>query len=1402
MADEVVTTELKADSKSFVDAFNKATFAVSNTINVAEGMVKAYHGVASQIQKFAGAIASDFRKMAVTGATALAGMGGAALAARKNFMNFETAMANVATVTDHAHVSMGKMKDAVMNMTGDFPQSAEELANGLYEINSAGFQGADALKMLGAVAKFSVAGLVDMGTSVRATASIINAYGMEAGDAVHVTDILFKAVEEGQMTASEFAINIGDWSAAAAQMGVSFESAAAAMAVMTTEGALSANAAATSMAGIMRAFTKPSLEMTKALKRMGYDTGQAAIKSEGFAQVLGSLWEASGHSMERFNELFQDMEGYKGALGLVTAGYTSLVSAQNRFNDSSQTVNTTQRAFQLQMDTLENQTALFKNELRQMGYEMGKIVAPAFRAVVSAGTSFLGFMNDLPAPIRSFVAVLGLVSPAVVVAGGAIGMMVLKTKLFQFAIKTMLSSRILSAFPTLTAHLTKMGKAGGFLSYLSMQTRMFLKASAPMRASMLRTAAAAGAWVGAFAIAATALYSLYSAMGEAKQKAAELRASFEDVSKGGITSLSQLNDEFERTLRTYDDAQSRSGGNSFLNNMLASLQMITPFTENTKYNAKVEADALAGLADEYQQFYQVSDLMATRSGEGIDSVIASLSKLQQDGSISIDQLISTYLKYVELVKNKDVIKYTQDQALIDAIAMGTGETPKKLDPLDYMNPEIAAEWERVNGVLGTTSEEIKKTAIEQEKLDTANAAGSVSAIDFELALIKIGDAASTTADKLDAYKAIIDHLMGAPMDLRDQQADLMKSMEDLGRVMIDEGANFDVATEGGRNLQSALSTAGDAARTLMATTLEQTGSQSEATAVGASYVAGLVALAQNAGWSNDQIANMIQTMGLTPAVLETLVKLPGADPAITQLLIARGLLNNLNGFVAQAGVQVTIGVNTVTGNLGNRSAGGMPGSSGSGDSLYGVKAVNKTINDMIHGIVGNISPGKKSGGGGGGGGGGGSAKWTPTAAQLANMKKALAAPLTNLLTGELGDAWQKQMISNWVDATNRNIMAEGKTRVGARILQEAQKSGSDPSSEFDDLFAAYKELEKVTDKATADAAMNMFDTLEQFKEYVDGVVELIKHQQDIEDWKYSRSEINYTDYAEILKKRLADEQEYSDAWMSIQDQLASVEDDRLREEKRMMEARLTLEDITKEQYLTYLYQRLNAYQQYSQEWMDIWNEIHDAEQAAIDEQDNKVQAIKDFAAEVKQAFDDIKKSVSDPMLSATSLVANFGDQASISKDQLEGYYAHMMEGTQRWVTAIKALKAQGINAAFLNELISAGPQSVGFAESVLALGADGISFINQSMGDIANLANGLGTDIAQGSVGPVTNIDNTLSIQVGDITITGEMPGGVTIEEVTHAIEDALANVATGVANRQPRVDPMPRPPRRPAPVG
>src|SRR5687768_7166856 len=110
------------------------------------------------------------RSMLMVGAAAVTGMG----LAVKSTADFEERMRNVNSIAQMGEAQFQRTGDSVMAMTRTLPQTANQLAEGLYDIVSSGFEGAEALDVLRASAQAASAGLSTTKTAARAIAGVLN----------------------------------------------------------------------------------------------------------------------------------------------------------------------------------------------------------------------------------------------------------------------------------------------------------------------------------------------------------------------------------------------------------------------------------------------------------------------------------------------------------------------------------------------------------------------------------------------------------------------------------------------------------------------------------------------------------------------------------------------------------------------------------------------------------------------------------------------------------------------------------------------------------------------------------------------------------------------------------------------------------------------------------------------------------------------------------------------------------------------------------------------------------------------------------------------------------------------------------------------------------------------------
>jgi TP901 family phage tail tape measure protein len=235
--------------------------------------------------------------------------------------DYETTMSLIAGLTSTTTEQMGYLNEAVLNMAGDFPQSAQELAQALYFISSSGYQGADAMNVLQASAKAAAGGLGDTKIIADLITSALNAYGGSSADATKYVDILTAAVREGKGEPSAFAASLGQVLPIAAAANVSFEQVAASIATMTRSG-LSVPEAVTALRGTLSALIAPGQAARDALAAIGLtaDDVRKSLKEKGLLATLDDLKTRAGASFSYVTTLTDEQ---KKSIDKLTDAYSN-----------------------------------------------------------------------------------------------------------------------------------------------------------------------------------------------------------------------------------------------------------------------------------------------------------------------------------------------------------------------------------------------------------------------------------------------------------------------------------------------------------------------------------------------------------------------------------------------------------------------------------------------------------------------------------------------------------------------------------------------------------------------------------------------------------------------------------------------------------------------------------------------------------------------------------------------------------------------------------------------------------------------------------------------------------------------------------------------------------------------
>jgi TP901 family phage tail tape measure protein len=324
------------------------------------------------------------RAARIAGTAIAAGVvGGLALATRAA-IEFDRSMRNVNSIAKLGEKQFQSLSKSVLAMAKDTAQSPKTLAEGLYDIVSSGFKANDGLKILRASAKAATAGLTDTATATKAVVAVLNAYHLSAGQAGKVSDILFQTVNKGVLTFEELASQIGDVLPVASQLHVPLGDVGGALATITLHG-VSAAEAATQLKQTLVSILKPSVDLKKEIHAMGFETGEAALKTLGLEGFMRKLTVASKGSAAAFADWFPNVRAMNGALGITGK---NIVTLHDNIEAMRKSQGAASAAFAEQSKSIAVQWQKAKAALTAAAIPVGQLLFPALKGAAQQAEQF------------------------------------------------------------------------------------------------------------------------------------------------------------------------------------------------------------------------------------------------------------------------------------------------------------------------------------------------------------------------------------------------------------------------------------------------------------------------------------------------------------------------------------------------------------------------------------------------------------------------------------------------------------------------------------------------------------------------------------------------------------------------------------------------------------------------------------------------------------------------------------------------------------------------------------------------------------------------------------------------------------------------------------------------------
>ena len=336
---------------SSVYGLQKSLAAVGNTGQQAgQRILLTWAGVArifvvQQLHRFIGLLSNEFTR------------------ATRESITFALKIAEIQTISLRSGKSFEDWTQGVRALSDAFGQSNTVVAEGIYQgLSNQVITASNNTEFLTAAMKLSTATAATFDDGVNILSSAINSYGLSTADSARISGVFFKTVELGRVRLSEMANDFGTIGPLAKKLGITFEETNAVISSLTRTG-IRYNEVNTIISSIMNELIKPSKELKELFARLGVTSGEAAIKTFGFAGFMRILNKESEQGSEHMAELFNNVRALRGIIGTTGSGINEFESdlkalRENGVEDLSEGFNkiadTDAKKLQIEFNKLKN----------------------------------------------------------------------------------------------------------------------------------------------------------------------------------------------------------------------------------------------------------------------------------------------------------------------------------------------------------------------------------------------------------------------------------------------------------------------------------------------------------------------------------------------------------------------------------------------------------------------------------------------------------------------------------------------------------------------------------------------------------------------------------------------------------------------------------------------------------------------------------------------------------------------------------------------------------------------------------------------------------------------------------------------------------------------------------------
>lgn len=362
---------------------------------------------------------SNIAPAATVAGAALMAVGAATAYAVNAASDYQSSLLKVQAYAGMTAQETQQMSQQILQLAPQLGQAPKALADGLYSVASAGFKGADGLKVLKEAGMTAAAANVDAKTTSFALVSSLSALGLGANQSGNIMDALNATVKNGLMTWDQYGSVVGKIAGtvnvaggSATMMQHNFTDLNAALDVYTNAG-ISAHQASMWLGADMTLLYGKAGSLATHANKLGLSFDAAKYSSMDFAQRVSYLTQVTGGNHDALVKLLGGNSQVANSVQFLSNNYKTWGGTITDINSKMQNGKTTQEMFNIAQKGAAFQAQQMQAAFQVLAITIGTRLLPVLAQILAAVTPMITRFTAWASTIQAN-------SPVLAVLGGVL----------------------------------------------------------------------------------------------------------------------------------------------------------------------------------------------------------------------------------------------------------------------------------------------------------------------------------------------------------------------------------------------------------------------------------------------------------------------------------------------------------------------------------------------------------------------------------------------------------------------------------------------------------------------------------------------------------------------------------------------------------------------------------------------------------------------------------------------------------------------------------------------------------------------------------------------------------------------------------------------------------------------